>query len=122
MAFLTGNIELQIYTDSQQTEFPSELIPSISKTFEDTSVTGVQPLVFSLAASGTQAINLNGLAVSRVYLHSASTALNVNFNGLGTVSYEAGIPGFMPITVTSLSVTNSSSSTATTVTVILVTA
>lgn len=121
MAFLTGKIELLVYTDEAQTEFPMEKIPNISKEFEGLDIDGVMPFVTSLAASGTQTLNFNGLSVKKIYIHSNLQNISVNINGLGAITYEAEIPGFMPLAVSSLVITNLSSTDPTTVTVIAIT-
>lgn len=122
MAFLNGSIELRLYADSSQTEFPKELIPHIDKEFSDTTVTGAEVVYIPLAASGSQTVNFNSVGtVKRFYLYSNTTDLSVNMNGLGTVTYEAQIPGFMPIQLSSLVLTNSSSTTATTAVLVLIT-
>lgn len=122
MAFLTGTITVQVYSDTQQTEFPKELIPQISKDFQDLTITGAQVSQIPLAASGTVTVNFNSIGtIKRWYLLSDTTDLSVNMNGLGNVTYEAGIPGFTPIQLSSLVLTNSSSSLATTAFLVLIT-
>lgn len=120
--FLIGQLDLLIYRDVSQTEFPQKKICDISESIEDTAVAEAQESTFSLAASATQAINFNSLTpVRKVYIYSDTNDLSVSFNGGAALTYKAMIPGIMPIQLTSLSVTNSSSSTATTVSVVLVT-
>jgi hypothetical protein len=123
MAYLTGTIEFKVYTDSAQTEFPQELVPSIKKEFSDNSISEVQATTISLPASGSQAINLNGVAtVKRWYLYTDASSLTLTINGSATTfTYNPGIPGFIPMTLTSLSITNDSASAATNVTLVLVT-
>lgn len=121
MAYLTGSITLKLYTDSAQTEFPQELIPSMLKSFQNTSVDSAQTTFISLAASGSQAINLNGTSnIQGMYVYSDSQDVTLAINGLSAITYKAGQAGFMPMVVTSLTVANSSSTTATNVTVILI--
>lgn len=122
MAFLVGKLDLKVYSDVSETEFPKELVPQITKEFEDLTISGVQVSSFSLAAAATQAINTNGIGtVKRFYLYSSVSDLSISINGLAALTYEAGIPGFAPITVSSLSITNSSASIATVVSLVLVT-
>lgn len=121
MPFLNVTLDIEIYTDSAQTEFPQELVPHIVKEFEDTAVTQIQATTVSIAANGSQTINLNGLtSVKRFYLFSDTTALNVNMNGLGNITYQAQEAGYCPLNITSLVLGNASSTTATTATVILI--
>lgn len=122
MPFLTGTIELQMYTDSAQTEFPKELFPSVSKDFTNNSVTEAQTTIISLAANGgTQVVALNGVAtVKGAYFYSNATDLVVNINGLGNMTFQAQTPGFIPATITSLTLTNNDVTNATTVTVVLI--
>lgn len=122
MAFLQGTISLEVYSDVQQTEFPKELIPQIAKDFQDLTITGAQVSQIPLAASGSVTVNFNSIGtVKRWYLYSDTTDLNVNMNGLGDVTYETGIPGFVPIQLSSLVLTNASATTATTAFLVLVT-
>ena len=121
MAFLQGNISFTVYTDSAQTEFPTQLVPQLDIDFEDNAVTQAQASTITLAASGTQTINLNGISgLKRMYLYSDTNDLLVNMNGLGNITYKAQEPGYMPLELTSLAITNSSSSAATNVTVVLI--
>jgi hypothetical protein len=121
LAFLTGTIQFKAYIDSAETEFPQELVSDIKKEFENDAITEVQSTTISLAAGGSQSITLNGVSpVKRWYLYSSSTALTIDVNGLGNMTFQAGEPGYIPITLTSLSITNASGTTATTVTLILI--
>lgn len=121
MAFLNGQLDLQIYTDAAQTEFPQISIPEISMPWTNSSVTGIQPLYFNLAASGTQAVTFNGLTgVTQFYLYSDAANLTLTINGTAGFTYTYGLPGFIPVTLTSLSITNASSTVATNVTLILI--
>jgi hypothetical protein len=117
--FLTGKITLNVYQDSAQTPAPLLNIPSVAQAFQSSVVTGVQTSTVSVAASGTQAITLNGVGtVTGVFLYSDTSNVNVNINGLGNMVLHSGVPGFMPLTVSSLSINNASAA-ATNVTVIL---
>lgn len=121
MAYLVANVKLKAYTDTNQTEFPEQLVSNIEKEFTSSSVTEVQSLTISLAALGTQAITLNGVAtVKRWYIYSSATDVTVEINGLSALTVQAAEPGYIPITLTSLTVNNASASTATTVTVVLI--
>lgn len=121
MAYLTGSINLKLYTDSSQTEFPQELIPSMLKNFQNTGVDSAQTTFINLAASGSQAITLNGTSnIQGMYVFSDSQDITLAINGLSAITYKAGMAGFMPMVVTSLTVANSSSTTATNVTIILI--
>ena len=121
MAFLTGSITLKLYTDSAQTEFPQELIPSMLKSFQNTSVDSAQTTFISIAASGSQAITLNGTSnIQGLYVYSDVADITLALNGLAAITYKAGQAGFMPMVVTSLTVANSSASAATNVTIILI--
>lgn len=122
MAFLTGKVKVKIYTDSAETEFPKELILDFDKDFEDVTVDEVETVRISLAASGSQAINVNGVGtIQKVLIYSDTTDLTVAFNGLSAITYKAGVPGMMPLELTSLTVTNASGSSATNVLVVLIT-
>jgi hypothetical protein len=121
MAYLVGSMNIQVYTDSSQTNFPQQVVLNETPSWNDNSVTGVQPTIISLAASGSQTINLNGLTgVTGFYIYSSTANVNVNLNSLGNVLYKYGVPGFVPATVTSMVITNTSSTMATTVTVALI--
>lgn len=121
MPFLTGSIEIEVYTDSAQTAFPLELVPHIKKTLASSTITKVQTTVVSLAASGSQTISFNGVAApTRFYIYSNVASVLVNMNGLGNITLMAAEPGYIPFAVTSMVLTNNSSSDATTVTVVLI--
>jgi hypothetical protein len=121
MAFLEGKLKLKIYTDSTQTEFPTFNLPQVDEDFINDTVTGIQPLYLNLAASGTQAINFNGLTgITQFYIKSDAADITLAMNGLSPVTVKYGVPGYVPIALTSLSITNSSASVATNVTLILI--
>jgi len=121
MPYMTGKVELTIYNDAAQTDFPLVNVPSISRTFSDTDVAEVQTTVITLAASGSQAITFNGLdSVTKWALFSSTSDLTLTINGTAGFTYKAGIPGWIPITLTSLTITNASSSVATTVELVMV--
>lgn len=121
MAFLTGSMNIQVYTDASQTNFPTLLSINEGPAWTNNSIVSVQTTTINIAASGSQAITLNGLStVKRMYLLSDSQNVNVNINGLGNILFQAGDPAYMPATVTSLTITNTSSSIATNVTVALI--
>ena len=121
MGFLTGNVSVLVYKDSAQTEFPQQKIVDIDQAMTDDSVAEAQVLYIALAASGAQTVNLNGVSsVEKLFIYSDTTDLNVNINGLGDIPYKAGTPGIMPLSVSSLVITNASSSLATTATVALI--
>ena len=121
MGFFKGKLELDFYNDSADTEFPEVNVPSIKRSFKASSAAEVQTTVISLAASGTQAISLNGLdSIDGLYIYSVSTAITVDINGLGNITLAVGRPSVLFGTITSLSITNTSASTATTVEVMLV--
>lgn len=122
MSFLSGTIEFRVYTDSAQTEFPTELVPSISKEFSNDSITEIQATSFVLAASGSQAINFNGVGtVKRFYLYSDAADLTLTINGgVTTYTYTAGEPGYVPIQLSSLTIANASSSSSTNVTLVMI--
>ena len=116
MAFLEGEIKLNLYADSAQTEFPQQLIPSYAKTWMSTSVDEAQTNYINLAASGTQAFTLNGVGdVQGIMIYSDAADLTITINGGTAMTYKAAVPGFMPLVVTSLSITNASASVATNV-------
>lgn len=122
MAFLTGTITVQVYSDTQQTEFPQELIPQITKNFQDLTITGAQVSQIPLAATDSISINFNNIGtVKRWYLFSDVADLNVSINGAADVVYEAGIPGFVPIALTSLDLENPSLTLDTTAYLVLIT-
>lgn len=119
--FLSGTLELQIYNDASQTDFPTVLVPQIKRTFSDTSTAEAQLTVINIAASGSQAITLNGVdTVTRMYLYSSSADIQVNINALGNITMKYGEPCYAPFTVSSLTITNTSSSVATTVEILLI--
>lgn len=121
MAFLEGTIELKLYTDSEQTESPQELIPSYNKVFQNVSVDSAQTTYISLPASGSQTINLNGTSnIQGVALYSSTSDISVNINTLGNITLKAQSPGYMPFVVTSISITNQSSTEATNVLIVLI--
>jgi len=120
-AILEGSIELKVYTDSQQTEFPQELIPNITKSFQNLAVDSAQITYISLSASGSQAITLNGTSnLQYMYLYSDTSDLSLAINGGAAITYKAAIPGFMPLVVTSLTITNASASVATNVAIAII--
>lgn len=119
MAYLVNNIEFKVYSDTSETEFPQQLLASVSKEFSSSTVTELLTVSVVLAGAGAQTINLNGVGtIKRWYLYSSSTALNVNMNSLGDVTYQAQEAGYTPITLSSLVITNASASDSTTVTFI----
>ncbi len=119
--YLSGKVEVQIYNDAAQTDYPSILVPKISREFSDTSTAEAQLVVVSLAASASQAITLNGLdTVTRVYMYSSSADINVNMNALGNIQMKYGEPCYAPFSISSLTVTNTSGSVATTVEILLI--
>lgn len=119
--FLSGTLELQIYNDASQTDFPTVLVPQIKRTFSDNSSAEAQLTIINLAALGAQAITLNGVdTVTRMYLYSSSADVSVNINALGNINMKYGEPCFAPFTVTSLTITNTSASVATTVEILLI--
>ena len=119
--FLSGNLEIQIYNDSAQTDFPSVLVPKIKREWSDSSTAEAQLVVVSLAASGSQAISMNGLdTVTRMYLYSTAADINVNMNGLGNIQMKYGEPCYAPLSISSLTITNTSGSVATTVEVLFI--
>lgn len=119
--YLTGKIDLKAYTDSTQTAFPKELIPSIEKEFSDEAVTSVQVLNASIPANTTQAINMNTVTpTSKVYVYSDLSDVTLAMNGGGAILYKKGSPGIMPLELTSLTVANVSQTIATNVTIILI--
>lgn len=122
MGFLTGKINLKYYIDSSETEFPEEVLANIAKEFEDAAVLEFETISIDLAASDSQAISLNGVAtVKRWYLYSSATELSLTINGTAGFTYQASMPGYMPIELSSLTIANASSTTATKVTLILIT-
>lgn len=121
MAYLTGTISLNVYTDTTQTEFPQENLAQITKSFQSVVVTGASSPLFALAALGSQAVDLNGAGtVTGAYICSSATDINVNINGLGNILFHSGVPAYLPATITSMTITNASSTTATYVTVMLI--
>lgn len=122
MSFLTGSLNLDVYTDTAQTEFPNENLVKIFKEFSSSVITEAQITSISLAASGSQAISFNGVGtVKRFYLYSDAAALTLTINGSATTfTYEAGMPGYIPIQLSSLTIVNASSSVATTVTLAMI--
>lgn len=121
MAYVTGTISIEAYTDTADTVFPQLQLPNLTQTFKDSTVSGIQPLFINIAASGSQTINLNGVGTpTKLYFYSDTTDCNLNFNGLGNILFKAQVPGFIPAQISSLVVTNSSSSVATNVTLVLI--
>lgn len=121
MAFLTGTINLNVYTDANQTQFPQLNLPNFAASWTNNAVTGVQPLYLNIAANGTQVINLNGLtSVTQFYIYSDNANLNLTLNGTSGFSVKFGVPGYVPIAVTSMTIANASGASATNVTLILI--
>lgn len=122
MAFLNGLISFRVYSDSSETEFPQELIPSISKEFENSEITEIQATTVVLAAAGSQTISFNSVGtVKRWYLYSSAADLTLNVNGLGSsITYQSMEPGYIPMTLSSLVITNASASVSTTVTLVMI--
>ncbi len=119
MAFLAVNVSLQAYIDSNQTEFPEQLISNISQDFEDSAVTQMQSTTIVLAGGASQVITLNGVAtVKRWYIFSSATDLTLAINGAAAMTCQASEPGYVPITLSSLTITNADPSVSTTVTFI----
>lgn len=119
--FLSGTLNLQIYSDSAQTVYPQLSQPNLNVTFTNSAVTGKEELYFSLAASASQTINFNSLSgVTQWYINSDAANLSLQINGASAMTYTFGIPGYIPLTLTSLIVTNASSSVATNVHLILI--
>lgn len=121
MGYLVGSLSLQVYSDTNQTNFPQQVVLNETPSWSSSAITGCQPTIVSIAASGSQTISFNGLSgVTGFYFYSSATAVNVNMNGLGNIQFAAATPGFIPATVTSMVLANTSSTTATTVTVALI--
>lgn len=121
MPFLTASIELTAYTDDNQTEFPQELVPSISKEFSSSSITELQSTTVVLAASGSQTISFNGVGtVKRWYLFSSAADVTLAINGGAALTYQGQEPGYVPLTLSSLVITNASASVSTTVTLVMI--
>jgi hypothetical protein len=121
MAFLVGSMSIEVYTDPAQTNFPQQIIMNQAPTWTDNNVSQVQTSTIVLAASGSQVINLNGITgITGFYIYSSATAINVNLNGLGNIQYQFGVPGYVPASVTAMTITNTSSSVPTTVTISLI--
>lgn len=121
MAFLVGSMDIQVYTDSAQTDFPTKFSLKEQPAFSDSSITQVQTTTFTLAALAANTINFNNVGtVKRFFVYSDTTNVTVNMNGLGALTCIAGDAGWVPFQITSMVVTNSSSTLATTVTVSLV--
>lgn len=121
MPFLNASISCQVYTDPDQTEFPQELLPSIQKEFSSSDITEIQSTTVTLTASGSQVIAFNGVdTVKRWYMYSNSADVGLEINGGASVTFQAGEPGYVPITLTSLHITNLSASVATTVTLVMI--
>lgn len=121
MAFLLGTIDFKVYTDSSQTDFPTELVPQISKEFANSTVTEIQSTTITLVGAASQVISFNGVGtVKRWYLYSSATDLTVNPNAIGNLTFQAQEPGFCPITLSSLTITNASPSVDTIVTLVMI--
>lgn len=122
MGYLVGLIDFKVYSDSAQTEYPKELIPHIEKEFSASTASEVLVASVSLAASGSQTVNFNGLdSCKYFYLYSDTSNLTLTPNGSATTfTYTAQVPGFVPIQLTSLVIENASASNATTVTLVLI--
>lgn len=121
MAFINGTIQLQAYLDSAQTVFPQLSLPNFNATWNNSSVTSIEPLYFNLAASGSKTINFNGLTgITEFYLYSDATALTIALNGGSAISYKAATPGYIPLAATSMVIVNASGTTATNVTLVLI--
>lgn len=122
MAFVNGSVKLKLYNDAQETEFPKDILLDVDRSFSDITVDESQVIRIVLAASGSQAINFNGVgAVEKVYIYSDSEDISVNFNALGAITYKTGVPGLMPLSISSLTIINLSSTTPTNVVVGLIT-
>ena len=120
-AILQGSIQLQVYTDSQQTEFPQELIPNITKSFQNLAVDSAQIVYLNIVGAASQAINLNGTSnIQGIYIYSDTSDLSLAINGGSAITYKAAYPGYMPMVVTSLTITNASATVATNVVVAIV--
>lgn len=121
--FITGSIELKVYSDAAQTEFPQQIVTWFKRALDDSTAVAQQSTTVSIAASGTQAFNLNGLtSIDRFFLYSDTANVTLTINGSATpLTLKYGVPGFIPITVTSMSITNTSSTLATNVTFIPIT-
>lgn len=120
--FLEGKIELLVYRDAAQTEFPVKKVVDVSESFVNNSADEAQSTSISLAASGSQVLNFNTVGTTNyVYIYSDTADINVNINGLGNILFKAQIPSLIGAEITSLTVINSSALVATTVSVSLVT-
>jgi hypothetical protein len=121
MAFLVGSMDIQVYTDSAQTDFPTKFSLNERPEFADSAITEVQTTTVLLAPSGSQTINFNGVGtVRRFFVFSDTADITVNMNSLGALTCKAGDPGWVPFEITSMVITNASASLSTTVTVSLV--
>lgn len=82
MARLTGNIKIQVYTDSQSTNNPQSRIVDINENLTDEAVTEFQPLLVRLnAGSSPQIIEFNGVDnPSKLFLFS-DNPINLSLNG-----------------------------------------
>lgn len=121
MPFLKASIGVTAYTDDNETEFPQELVPSITKEFTNSDITEIQSTTVVLAPSGVQSISFNGVGtVKRWYIFSNVADLTLAINGGTPVTCQGSEPGYVPITLTSLSITNASASVSTTVTLVMI--
>lgn len=118
--FSVYKVSLNVYSDPDQTTFPNQNLASFSKEIDDSTVTGFESTTINLAASGSQSINLNGISnVTSLFIYSDTNDCTLTING-NAMTLKAGIPGLMPIAITSLSITNLSSTTVTNVTIMLI--
>lgn len=122
MAFMTGSMNIQIYTDAAQTNFPQLFSFYEQPTWTNSAILSVQTTTINIAGAANQTINLNGLtaSVKRMFLFSDAQNINVNINGLGNILFQAGDPCYMPATITSLVIANAHATLATNVTVALI--
>lgn len=112
MAFVTGELKINVYNDSSDTNFPLINIPAISRTWKSETVTQEQFARYNIAASGSLTVALNSTAPTRLYLYSDVANILVNINGLGNITFNMGEPAYLPANISSLVITNSSASLA----------
>ena len=118
--FLTGKIQLIAYNDSQQTEFPQEKVLDMAKELSANDLTNAETLVVPLVGAGSHVVNFNSISpVKRWFIYSNATEVTVALNGGSSLNLLVNEPGYMPLAITSMTLTNTDPDTDTTVTVVL---
>lgn len=112
MAFLIGELKVQAYNDTSDTNSPLVNIPNIDRKWKNSALTQDQVALYNIPANGTITVNVNGISPTRLYLYADLANIQVNINALGNILFALGEPAYMPATVTSLVITNTSATLA----------